>query len=155
MASPGPTPPLVKGQLSEGPVSQSGKAMCLIKIHKNVASQAQELFHLSQSIRACVLPGKSGLYRKNFPNGFHMPAVTAQGLLRRPGRGQGASPPLPQHAHTQPQSSPSASCGCLDRRRHGKRSTVNSKDCFSQGKLLLEPALSQVSHRDPLRSLRP
>ena len=83
--------------------------MCLIKIHKNIAGKTRKLFHLSQSIRVCVLPGKSGLCRKNFPNGFHMPLSPKQGLPQGrglgPGRETGArtEPPAPRHsasAHT-------------------------------------------------------
>ena len=117
-ASPGPTPPpapLEKGPLSEGSISQHREGMCLIKIHKIVAGKTRELFHLSPSIRVCVLPGKSGLCRKNFPNGFHMPLSPKRGLLRE--RGLGPSPLL---LDARPQCTPSAGCRCLNRRRHGQ-----------------------------------
>lgn len=104
--SPGPILPLKKGPLKEGSVSQPGEGMCLIKVHKNGAGKARELFHLSQSILVCVLPGKSGLCRKNFPNGFHMPASPRAGPSAGAGAGAGApapsSPTLSLRAHPSP-----------------------------------------------------
>lgn len=101
--SPGPTPPLEKEPLKEGTISQPGEGMCLIKIHKNATGRAREPFHLSWSIRVCVLPGKSGLCRKNFPNGFHMPAFPQAGPSTGAGEGGcwDASPPrLSASEHT-------------------------------------------------------
>lgn len=82
--SPGPVPPQEKGPRTEGSLSQPSEGMCLIKIHKNIAGEARAISS-SQSILVCVLPGKSGLCRKNFPNGFHMSASPERGLPPGPG----------------------------------------------------------------------
>lgn len=125
--------------------------MCLIKIHKIVAGKTRELFHLSQSIRVCVLPGKSGLCRKNFPNGFHMPLSPKWGLPRERGLGQGAGTESPPPRR-------SASAHTLHRLPLFKQKTSwpmiygRFQRLFHPGEIAPGASSSQVGHGELLRS---